>query len=205
MLTKVKLKIVQNWRKIPVGGIVALNFGPIRKRRVGVGAVSAEVFIIGERNFSRSRRFHGEEERKERIEVDSQATKSLSLSFNLFLSTNPHPLLPSIYQRTTDKIDWRCSSLIEFDIFLSFPFVTQHTIFTTPPPINRAPFSLIKALNSHVRRFPSRAPIVRFPRELATFNDLKVVKGFGMMKNKARKARQRTDGPNFCSFTERKL
>lgn len=48
MFTKVKLKIVQNGRKIPVGGIVALNFGPILNRRVGVGAVvivSTLIFI----------------------------------------------------------------------------------------------------------------------------------------------------------------
>lgn len=37
MFTKVKLKIVQNCRKIPVGGIVALNFGPILNCKVGVG------------------------------------------------------------------------------------------------------------------------------------------------------------------------
>lgn len=44
MFTKVKLKIVQNGRKIPVGGIVALNFGPILNRRVGVGAAAGVVF-----------------------------------------------------------------------------------------------------------------------------------------------------------------
>lgn len=54
MFTKVKLKIVEKWRKIPVGGIVALNLGPILNCKVGVGGVAGadcrKTFFISKNN-----------------------------------------------------------------------------------------------------------------------------------------------------------
>lgn len=121
MFTKVELKIVQNWRKIPVGGIVALNFGPILNRRWDVGVDSAgSVFILTHRIFHIPKRFHGEREEKR---------KDLSRDWHKQLishSTNPHPLLLLFINSAQKELWLMMLDALWLSLIFFFSFVTRH-------------------------------------------------------------------------------